>query len=74
MLQNNVIPSRFTDWLATTVLCSTPFCADFIPPGGFHRYGFIGIITKKDAPAWLAPRRGVADQTRKRKEGMVIIL
>ena len=46
---------------------------NFIPRGSLRRYGFIDIITEKDAPAWLAPHRGVADPNRKIKAGTIII-
>ena len=50
------------------------FCAKYYSPrrasGGKHdRYS----KNRKDAPAWLAPHRGVADPNRKIKAGTIII-
>ena len=49
------------------------FIGFYIPLGGFHPYNCIDIISKEDAPAWLAPNRGVADPNRKIKAGPFII-
>ena len=44
-----------------------------IPRGGFRQYEFIDIITIEDAPAWLAPNRGVANPHLITKAGTIII-
>ena len=51
------------------LFCKFGVLENYIPPGGFRRYEYIDIIHIEDAPAWLAPYRGVADPTRERKAG-----